>query len=204
VHEVTTGTKHDILLPNGCTVSELRKLIAKQLQLPADRLRLVHKGATLWDGRDAPILTDADTVLAFVSPNIQTAKPSDRHGAPETAEDDERFRLRPGASWLERAAAQWLRRHRVPDLFMQLLVWLLRPSILIGTALWFAGAPVAAHFSVGPLYVLGTMLALILTNLGTRKAGELSAYSIFNPGARQLPGQLNADAIDQQIRAGNI
>lgn len=59
---------------------------------------------------------------------------------------------------------------------------------LIGTALWFAGAPVAAHFSVGPLYVLGTMLALILTNLGTRKAGELSAYSIFNPGARQLPG----------------
>jgi Uncharacterized conserved domain (SAYSvFN) len=126
-------------------------------------------------------------------------------------------RLRPGASWLERAAAQWLRRHRVPDLFMQLLVWLLRPSIvsrtacpcsqkpancsarhrcstlscylqLIGTALWFAGAPIAAHFSVGPLYVLGTMLALILTNLGTRKAGELSAYSIFNPGARQLPG----------------
>ena len=113
---------------------------------------------------------------------------------------------------------------------------------LIGTALWFAGAPIAAHFSVGPLYVLGTMLALILTNLGTRKAGELSAYSIFNPGARQLPGvgrslvtllepqsgavecsdmrhrevvmltwwfccpagQLNADAIDQQIRAGNI
>ena len=127
-------------------------------------------------------------------------------------------RLRPGASRLERAAAQWLRRHRVPDLFMQLLVWLLRPSIvsptgmlvcddktegrtvrreshnsiwylqLIGTALWFAGAPIAAHFSVGPLYVLGTMLALILTNLGTRKAGELSAYSIFNPGARQLPG----------------
>ena len=40
-------------------VSELRKLVAKQLQLPADRLRLVHKGATLWDGRDAPTLTDA-------------------------------------------------------------------------------------------------------------------------------------------------
>ena len=174
VHEVTTGTKHDVLLSDGCTVScacmysmacvvahswrnvkllqisaavfplqvsELRKLVAKQLQLPSDRLRLVHKGATLWDGRDTPILTDAgaernadetsesgfavpsdmtlscctttaksnlcsvlrfrcnassysaDSVLAFVSPNIQTAKPSDRHGAPGTAEDDEeRFR----------------------------------------------------------------------------------------------------------------
>ena len=115
-------------------VSELRKLVAKQLQLPADRLRLVHSGATLWDGRDAPTLTDggaerhadetarsfngpgdvttncciahpvpnpnysaspcsADSVLAFVSPNIQTAKPSGRQGAAETAEDDEeRFR----------------------------------------------------------------------------------------------------------------
>ena len=39
-------------------VAELRKLVAKQLQLPADRLRLVHRGATLWDGRDAPTLTD--------------------------------------------------------------------------------------------------------------------------------------------------
>jgi hypothetical protein len=40
-------------------VSDLRKLVAKQLQLPADRLRLVHQGATLWDGRDTPTLTDA-------------------------------------------------------------------------------------------------------------------------------------------------
>ena len=52
--------------------------------------------------------------------------------------------------------------------------------------------------------MLATILATILMNLGSRKAGEMSAYSIFNEGQRQLPGQLNADAIDQQIRAGNI
>jgi hypothetical protein len=40
-------------------VAELRQQVAKQLQLPADRLRLVHKGTTLWDGRDAPTFTDA-------------------------------------------------------------------------------------------------------------------------------------------------
>jgi hypothetical protein len=43
----------------GLQVAKLRQLVAGQLQLPADRLRLVHKGSTLWDGRDAPTLTDA-------------------------------------------------------------------------------------------------------------------------------------------------
>lgn len=36
----------------------------------------------------------------------------------------------PGASRLERAAARWLRARHVPDLFMQLIVWLLRPSVV--------------------------------------------------------------------------
>ena len=135
-------------------------------------------------------------------------------------------------------------------------------AVIVGVLLWFLGAPLAARYSLGPLYVLGAILAVILTNLGTKREGEMSAYSIFNPGARQLPGglvamdparclshspvllisaifrqdlvdrfsrltdvveeerislwvsltirlgvcagQLNADAIDQQIRAGNI
>lgn len=207
VQLVTTGAKHTVDVPGGCTVAELRRLVARQLQLPAERLRLVHKGATLWDGRDDPTLIDADVVLAFVSPKIQAAQTSiSRHGAPDEADEeaDERFRLRLGASWLERRAARALQRRRVPDIFLPPVMYLLRPGVLIGTALWFAGAPLAARFSLGPIYVLGTILAVILTNLGTRKEGELSAYSVFNSGTRQLPGQLNADAIDQQIRAGNI
>lgn len=161
-----------------------------------------------------------------------------------------------------------LQRRRVPDIFLPPVMYLLRPGVLIGTVLWFAGAPLAARFSLGPLYVLvrfmhddlsvppetplplhlccayclywhdhswqqlliavpyvlwtpcrslgpscilitvdhelallalvadalqGTILAVILTNLGTRKEGELSAYSIFNPGARQLPGEQHGD-----------
>lgn len=38
----------------------------------------------------------------------------------------------------------------------------------------------AARYSLGPPYVLLTLLLLILTNLGTRQQGELSAYSVFN------------------------
>jgi len=56
---------------------------------------------------------------------------------------------------------------------------------------------------VGPVYVLCTLLAIIYTNLGRRRAGEASAYSIFN-GGRELPGALNAAAIDDQMRRGQM
>lgn len=51
--------------------------------------------------------------------------------------------------------------------------------------------------------MLGTIMAIIYVNLGTRQAGEASAYSIFNQG-RELPGQLNAGAIDDQMRRGQM
>lgn len=59
------------------------------------------------------------------------------------------------------------------------------------------------HVQVGEIYVLATLVTLILCNLGTRKEGEASAYSIFN-GFRELPGQLNANVLDDQIRRGQM
>ncbi|KAK9120685.1 hypothetical protein Syun_018302 [Stephania yunnanensis] len=70
--------------------------------------------------------------------------------------------------------------------------------------LWFTLAPVAYRWGLGPLYVLGTGFSIILLNLGQRQQGDLSAYSIFNEGFRELPGTLNADRIDRDIRAGQF
>ena len=56
---------------------------------------------------------------------------------------------------------------------------------------------------VGEMYVLVTLVTLILCNLGTRREGEASAYSIFN-NFRELPGQLNANVLDDQIRRGQM
>jgi hypothetical protein len=61
----------------------------------------------------------------------------------------------------------------------------------------------AAPAQVGPLYVLASAAALIFVNLGTRKPGEASAYSVFND-FRELPGQLNAAAMDDQLRRGQL
>lgn len=57
---------------------------------------------------------------------------------------------------------------------------------------------------VGPVYIIVSAAALIFLNLGRRKAGEASAYSIFNAGFRELPGQLNAAAMDDQLRRGQL
>ncbi|CAN0842977.1 hypothetical protein LINGRAHAP2_LOCUS3733 [Linum grandiflorum] len=73
-----------------------------------------------------------------------------------------------------------------------------------GIILWFILAPVANRWHIGPLYILGTGFAIIFLNLGRRQAGELSAYSIFNEDFRELPGTLNADRVDRDIRAGQM
>ncbi|TYG90393.1 hypothetical protein ES288_A12G178200v1 [Gossypium darwinii] len=79
--------------------------------------------------------------------------------------------------------------------------------------LWFILAHVAHKWDLGPIYILGTGFCTIFLNLGRQQPDDvkyplasklqfLSAYSIFNEDFRELPGTLNADAIDRDIRTG--
>ena len=65
---------------------------------------------------------------------------------------------------------------------------------------WAACARAAAAIDAGPPFVLLTGFALVCGNLGRRRPGEASAYSIFNPGCARLPGQLTADDADDAAR----
>lgn len=117
-------------------------------------------------------------------------------------EEDIRFKLPPNASRGVRALARFLQnRLRLPDI---LLVWLFAVKLKhwVMLLVWVVLSPVAAKYDLGPVYIVATLFALMLYNLGKREHGETSAYSWFNEGFRQLPGQLNADALDQQIRRG--
>lgn len=51
---------------------------------------------------------------------------------------------------------------------------------------------------------VSSVFVLILLNLGRRREGEWSAYSIFNEGHRRLPGQLTAEHMDDQVRRGHL
>lgn len=42
----------------------------------------------------------------------------------------------------------------------------------------------------------------IFTNFRQRKAGEMSAYSVFNDGFRELPGTMNAAMLQNNLLPG--
>ena len=73
-------------------------------------------------------------------------------------------------------------------------------TCLCGLQVWLCGLPVAARLSLGPVYIIVSLAALILFNLGTRKQGEASAYSIFNTGMQRLPGEISEDQVDAAFR----
>eukprot|EP00897_Mesotaenium_endlicherianum_P000027 jgi/Mesen1/10024/ME000073S09305 len=116
-----------------------------------------------------------------------------------------RFKMPDHASCLERRLATYLRDTlRVPDPALVVFFWLrLRTwACILG---WCLLAPIVQlRWELGPVYVIGTCFAIIFFNLGKKQEGDESAYSIFNEGFRELPGTLNADRIDRDIRAGQF
>lgn len=66
------------------------------------------------------------------------------------------------------------------------------------------GSKVASFYYIGGPYIVMTVLLLMFMNLGKRKEGTLSAYSWFNTAGRRLPGDLNADVLDHQLRRGQM
>lgn len=75
-------------------------------------------------------------------------------------------------------------------------------KIAIYVGFWSIGSRIAWRYDLGPIYILGTVLVCMFMNLGKRKEGELSAYSIFNEGAERLPGDGLGEQMDAQLRRG--
>mmetsp|Transcript_71226 Transcript_71226/g.82850 ORF Transcript_71226/g.82850 Transcript_71226/m.82850 type:complete len:190 (+) Transcript_71226:38-607(+) len=65
--------------------------------------------------------------------------------------------------------------------------------------LWIIFMRYAANHGFGQTALILSMMILIFLNLGKRKEGSLSAYSIFNKGTQRLLGTFAHDAIDRQF-----
>lgn len=65
---------------------------------------------------------------------------------------------------------------------------------------WISGLLFMNYVGFGSLWILLSMFASIFLNLGERKRGEMSAYSVFNEGFKQLLGTMNAEQFDNEIR----
>lgn len=70
-----------------------------------------------------------------------------------------------------------------PFYIMLLVIWL--SALLLG---------------FGSLAFMTIVFVVIFQNMGDRKDGEMSAYSVFNRGYHKLLGQMTAEQFDQEIR----
>lgn len=104
--------------------------------------------------------------------------------------------------WERKLAHLLQRKLHLPD---YLLIWIFHIGILqifFGAAV-LCVAPVVHSYGMGPPFLLTCMIIGIYGNLGRRRQGDASAYSIFN-NFQRLPGQLDADQIDHQVRRGQM
>jgi len=56
--------------------------------------------------------------------------------------------------------------------------------------IWYSLYRLFLKYNFGAVYFMITIIALIFLNLGQRKPGELSAYSVFNPNNERILGSL--------------
>jgi hypothetical protein len=166
---------------------------------------MVWEGRVLTDTEVVPVSTEG-SILAMVMPSKPAPAVQNLYVADMTEEDESEevmFRLPPGASRNTRRVARYLQKDlHFPELLL-MLIFMVRPRLWLYFLVWILFCPVASWAGVGPLYVLATLFALVLFNLGSRKEGEASAYTIFN-NFRALPGQLTADQLDRQARTGQM
>ena len=63
--------------------------------------------------------------------------------------------------------------------------------------IWYSLYRIFLYFNFALVFFLLTIIALIFLNLGERKPGELSAYSVFNPNQERIYGFDNNMGIGQ-------
>ncbi|EOY24053.1 hypothetical protein QUC31_008564 [Theobroma cacao] len=189
-------------VPSSIRVLDLRKLIAGKNRLPVENLKLILRGKVLHDREDGDDiyiqLNDGDSLIVAVKP-----KPPVGHDIDDD-DEDLKFQLPQSTSrWQKKLYSFLHNRLRLPDILL-IAIFSLSLKAWAFIILWFILAPVAHKWDLGPLFILGTGFCIIFLNLGRRQPGDVSAYSIFNEDFRELPGTLNADAIDRDIRTGQF
>ncbi|KAL6551286.1 hypothetical protein OROMI_021774 [Orobanche minor] len=175
-----------LLVPSSIKVRDLRRLIATKDQLPINKLSLILSGTALSDEKnedDVRIqLKDGDYLIIAVKP-----KPPVKDGYDNDDDDDDdedlKFQLPCTSSrWKKRLYSFLHDNMKLPDILL-MAIFTLSLKAWIFIIMWFILAPVAYRWDLGPLYF---------------------AHSIFNEDFRELPGTLNADRLDRDIRAGQF
>ena len=70
----------------------------------------------------------------------------------------------------------------------------------IYATVWSLSWACSVYVEFGSVFVMLSIVGLMFSQLGERKKGELSAYSVFNKNFENILGTLTAEEIDNHIR----
>eukprot|EP01026_Neomeris_dumetosa_P056663 TRINITY_DN5189_c0_g1_i1.p2 TRINITY_DN5189_c0_g1~~TRINITY_DN5189_c0_g1_i1.p2 ORF type:complete len:217 (-),score=21.63 TRINITY_DN5189_c0_g1_i1:368-1018(-) len=210
--QTLSGRQLQLQITSRIQVNILIEQIRKLLKLENDSsVRLTFKGESLnnFKSNETILLNEGDVILAFPvrkapSEKIRKSFMETDQQVDEEEEELTRFKLNESSPYVLKSLAKFLKeKMKFPD-WVLVAIFGLNKWVYISIILFIMGGPIAHKYDLGPIYVIAWILALIFMNLGKRKPGEMSAYSVFNEGFQELPGQFNAQQVDQQIRRGQM
>ncbi len=94
----------------------------------------------------------------------------------------------------------WLGHHLIDSHFA------IPMSRILKVILWFILWGLFIELEFGAVYFVISLMFVIYFTMrsGSRKQGEPSAYSVFNPGCEQLDGTLTAEQFESELRYGAL
>jgi hypothetical protein len=91
------------------------------------------------------------------------------------------------------AAQGWIAKH----IITQTTPWFWFKNAML-LALWY----LAIQIEFGVVYFIMLCFYVVYSNLGERREGDMSAYSVFNKNMAALPGNFSAGDFDRSLRSG--
>eukprot|EP00088_Acartia_fossae_P004851 TRINITY_DN12094_c0_g1_i9.p1 TRINITY_DN12094_c0_g1~~TRINITY_DN12094_c0_g1_i9.p1 ORF type:complete len:173 (-),score=28.26 TRINITY_DN12094_c0_g1_i9:136-654(-) len=75
---------------------------------------------------------------------------------------------------------------------------------IIKLLLWLVLQAIFVELEFGAVFFIISGFYLMFTNMGRRRQGEASAYSVFNPNCESIDGTLTAQQFENEIRHRNV
>ena len=174
----------------------LRQRLGEATGLSSATLKLCCAGKVLLDG-DQRIGSLPCTRLVAWGPRFTKCRSDKAFEAAEAqrqvVEEQRRVLARPWwQRWQAAARLHWPT-VRAAHRTVSLRTWL-------KLAVWFVLMLVCRHYRLGHPFVITSLIVLLLSNLGEKKAGDVSAYTVFNTGMEALPGQLRMEDLEREMR----
>ena len=196
LNEVTSPTTTTVSLNTDDSLLVLKQCLCAATGLPAATLKLCCAGKVLLDDKQqigslpstrltawGPRFTKLRSDLAFEAAESQR----------QMVEEKRRALARPWwQRWRAAVHLHW------PAVRAALQTVSLRAWLKF--AVWFVLMLVCRHYRLGQPFVITTLIVLMLSNLGEKKAGDVSAYTVFNTDMEALPGQLRMEDLEREMR----